>query len=288
MEHILSIMMKQHPIKNDAQLLHALKEAIQEIALFALSKTDFFDHASFYGGSALRIFHGLNRFSEDLDFSLDSTDLQFDFGSYCSALETTFRSLGLSFQIQTKQKTTESFIRSAFLKGNTLEHVLMVEPLLDVAKQIQTSARIQIKLEIDVAPPLGATTEYRYGLSPQPYRIRLYDAGSLMAGKLHAVLCRAWKHRIKGRDLYDYLFFLKQGTKVNLPHLKMRLVETKRWSEEASFSLEDLKKLLHERFQAMDFELAKADVRNFIDDPKELELWSTDFFQSLTDHLLKN
>lgn len=286
MEHILSMMLKRHTVSSDAQFRHALKEVIQEITLFALSKTDFFHVASFYGGSALRIFHGLNRFSEDLDFSLDVPDLSFDLGKYFTALETTFRSYGLSFQIKTKEKTTESFIRSAFLKGNTHEHLLLIEPRPGLIDHIQKSELIQIKLEIDTSPPPLARYEFLYGLEPQPYRVRLYDPSSLMAGKIHAVLCRHWKNRVKGRDLYDYLFFLSRGTKVNLPHLKMRLIESKRWKMQEEFTLADAKRLLKDRFSSLDYDLAKDDVINYITDSSELDLWSAEFFQSITDRKL--
>jgi predicted nucleotidyltransferase component of viral defense system len=285
-EHILSAMLKRHAYANEEQFKHALKEVIQEIALFALSKTDFFQHVSFYGGSALRIFHGLRRFSEDLDFSLDVPNPSFDLNKYFHAMETTFRSYGLNFQIKAKEKTTESFIRSAFLKGNTLEHLLLIEPRPELTSFIQKSELIQIKLEIDTSPPPFASYEYRYGLDPLPYRIRLYDPASLLAGKLHAVLCRQWKHRIKGRDLYDYVFFLSQGIPVNLAHLKMRLVESKRWHSDQPFTLADLKRLLHDRFASLDYGLAKEDVVAFIADPSELELWSAAFFQSITDRKL--
>jgi len=285
-EHILSTMLKRHSYANETQFRHALKEVIQEIALFALSKTDFFHVASFYGGSALRIFHGLHRFSEDLDFSLDVPDPAFDLQKYFLAMETTFRSYGLNFQIKAKEKTTESFIRSAFLKGNKLEHMLLIEPRPELTNFIQKSELIQIKLEIDTSPPSLASYEFRYGLDPLPYRIRLYDPASLLAGKLHAVLCRQWKHRVKGRDLYDYVFFLSQGIRVNLAHLKMRLVESQRWHADQAFTLADLKRLLHDRFESLDYVLAKEDVISFIADPSELELWSAAFFQSITDRKL--
>lgn len=282
----MSMMLKRHPYSNEDQFRHALKEVIQEIALFALSKTDFFHVASFYGGSALRIFHGLNRFSEDLDFSLDVPDPAFDLRKYFAAMETTFRSYGLSFQIKTKEKTTESFIRSTFLKGYTHEYFLLIEPRLGLIDHIQKSELIQIKLEIDNSPPPYATYEYLYGLEPQPYRVRLYDASSLMAGKIHAVLCRTWKNRVKGRDLYDYLFFLARGTKLNLPHLKMRLVESKRWNILDEFHLADAKQLLKERFSSLDYEMAKDDVRSYIVDASELDVWSVEFFQSITERKL--
>lgn len=286
MEHILSSMLKRHPYSNETQFRHALKEVIQEIALFALSKTNFFHVASFYGGSALRIFHGLNRFSEDLDFSLDVPDPAFDLKKYFVAMETTFRSYGLSFQIKAKEKSTESYIRSAFLKGNTHEHLLLIEPRPGLIDHIQKTELIQIKLEIDTSPPPFATYEFLYGLEPQPYRVRLYDPSSLMSGKIHAVLCRTWKNRIKGRDLYDYLFFLAQGTKVNLDHLKMRLVESQRWNVDEEFHLADVKRLLHDRFSSLDYELAKDDVRSYIIDASALDVWSAVFFQSITDRKL--
>ncbi len=285
MEHIVSTMMEKYGPKTGEQTISAFKEVVQEIALSAFGRTDFFEKAAFYGGTALRIFYGLNRFSEDLDFSLEKPEGSFDISRYFSTLETTFSSFGLSFQATLKKKNVESPIQSAFLKGNTAEHVFLIQPQPELAKHIQKNEVIKIKIEIDINPPAFASYEYKFGLLPQPYRVRLYDMGSLFAGKIHALLCREWKNRVKGRDLYDFVFFLSDGSGFNLKHLESRLRQSGRWNGDREMTTDDVKKMLKEKFLSLDYSSARADVTNFISDLRVLDLWGADFFLSLADRL---
>lgn len=211
---------------------NALKEIMQEIVLAGLSKTDFFKNTAFYGGSALRIFHNLDRFSEDLDFTLIARDDNFTLEQYIPMISHTVESLGLSFGIESKDKKIDSNIKSAFLKGNTKEQFLIFYPDSDQNAFIQSNEIIKIKLEIDIDPPLYATTELEYRLLPYPYEVRIYDKPSLFAGKIHAVIARSWKNRVKGRDFYDYVYYLSTNTPVNLKHLEARLRQTKTIGDE--------------------------------------------------------
>ena len=144
---------------------------------------------------------------------------------------------------------------------------------------------IKIKFEIDVNPPSGATYEEKDKLLPSPHRIKLYDKESLFAGKIHAILCRNWKTRTKGRDLYDFIFFIATNTKVNLELLKNKLIESKYINEKDKFDVEILKKLLTKKFKEISFEDAKEDVIPFIKDTTSLNLWNYDFFINLLDEL---
>ena len=128
--------------------------------------------------------------------------------------------------MQEKVKSADSNIKSAFLKGNTKEHILTFYENSDDANLISKDELIRIKFEVDINPPVGATYETKFGLLPSPYRVRLYDLSSLFAGKIHACLCRNWKSRVKGRDFYDYIFFLSISAKVNLQNLKTKLVQS--------------------------------------------------------------
>ena len=261
---------------------NALKEIMQEVVLSGLARAGFFRHAAFYGGTALRIFYGLDRFSEDLDFSLTEPDSDFDLMNYCSQVEKEAAAFGMHMDIKEKQKTKQSAVRSAFMKANTKEHIVMFYGD-EAASSVPKNKRINIKIEVDTDPPAGASFEHRYRLVPAPYEIRLYDAPSLFAGKLHAVLCRNWKTRVKGRDLYDHVFFLSKNTAVNIDHLKMRLVQSSVISEDENFGIPELKKMLRERFAAIDYDQAKADVRPFLRDASQLDLWCEDFFVQISE-----
>ena len=142
-----------------------------------------------------------------------------------------------------------------------------------------------MKFEVDTNPPAGAGIEHRYRLLPAPYELALYDMPSLFAGKVHAVICRAWKNRIKGRDLYDYVFYLSRSASLNTEHLKARLVQSGVWESDALFTLADAKRLLCDRFAAIDYTQAREDVRPFIRDASSLNLWSKDFFCQITEGL---
>ena len=282
---VISEMLKQYHTDGLTDKKNAVKEIMQEIVLCGLSRAGFFQKAAFYGGTALRIFYGLDRFSEDLDFSLVTPDPSFELSAYFPTLRKEAASYGLNVEISEKEKTRESAIRSAFLKGNTKEHMLLFYAADSAAAGIAGNETIKIKFEVDTNPPAGATIEHKYRLLPAPYDISLYDMPSLFAGKAHAVICRAWKSRVKGRDLYDYVFYLSRKATLNTEHLKARLVQSDVWKAEEAFTIEDARKLLCARFDEIDYSQAKEDVRPFIKDTASLDLWSADFFKQITEAL---
>lgn len=282
MNNILGEMLKKYHAETLDEKKHAVKEIIQEIVLCGLSRARFFDKAAFYGGTALRIFYGLDRFSEDLDFSLKAPDKDFNLAEYFPLVEKEVNSFGLHLKTEEKLKTAESNIRSAFLKGNTKEHLLLFYADNDFSSDVGKGEILKIKFEVDTDPPSGANFEHRYSLKPMPYEVTLYDLPSLFAGKIHAVLCRGWKNRIKGRDLYDYIFYLQKGASVNIEHLKQRLVQSGAWEKDKELLLADVKELLSKRFDDIDYENAKADVKDFIRDKTSLNIWSAEFFKAIT------
>ena len=285
MNNVIREMLTRFSINELTEKKDALKEVLQEVILCGLSRAGFFQRTAFYGGTALRIFHGLDRFSEDLDFSLQTADVSFSLSDFFSVLRKEVASFGLNLEITEKVKTRESAIQSAFLKGNTKEHMLMFFNADQSVESIPGNEKIKIKFEVDTNPPASASFERRYRLLPVPYEVMLYDMPSLFAGKVHAVICRAWKSRIKGRDLYDYVFFLSKGAHLNTDHLKARLVQSGIWDSEDSFSIADAKRLLCDRFEAIDYSQAKADVIPFLKDSASLEIWSADFFRQITEGL---
>lgn len=284
MNSVIQNMLAKYNIKNKTDETNAMKEIIQEIVLCGLSRGGFFDVAAFYGGTALRIFYGLNRFSEDLDFALLKPDKEFDLSKYFSYIEKEVESYGLNLIITTKQKTKESNITSAFLKGDTKEHILKFFPNENM-KNVTSLKDIKIKFEVDVNPPSGAEYEFKYKLLPSPHQIRLYDESSLFAGKIHAVLCRGWNNRVKGRDLYDYIFYLSKNTKVNIELVKQKLIDSKVDGVDNSFDVSKLKSMLNEKFNQINYVEAKEDILPFIEDTDSLNLWSKEFFTEITNEL---
>ena len=283
MQTILTQMLAKYETNGPKEKKNAIKEVVQEVALCGLSRAGFFKLVAFYGGTALRIFYGLDRFSEDLDFSLISPNPNFELHPYFSGLEKELASAGLKFTVEEKAKSVDSHIKSAFLKGNTKEHIISIYDEQNI--NINPDEVIKIKFEVDVNPPAFATFENKYGLLPSPYQVKLYDMPSLFAGKIHAVICRAWKNRIKGRDLYDYVFYIANQAKVNLPHLQARLKDSGVLKENDIFTIETLKSMLNERFDTIDYEEAKKDVLPFIKDSSKLDLWSKDFFIDISKNL---
>ena len=198
-----------HP-KSQDEAFSALREIMQEVALAGLQRAGFFEKAAFYGGTALRIFYGLERFSEDLDFSLLEIDPDFSLDSYFEAIITEFDALGMKVTIAEKKKQKESSIDSAFLKSATVWKELILEGIIPQSG-VKLMPSIKIKLEVDRLPPLGFETEEKLLLRPFSFYVKCFTPPSLFAGKMHALLFRKWQKRVKGRDWYDLEWYIKKG-----------------------------------------------------------------------------
>ena len=284
MNELILQMLAKYPANSLYEKKNALREIIQEMALCGLARAGFFKHTAFYGGTALRIFYGLDRFSEDLDFSLTEITPGFELKPFFPVLEKELHAFGLNMEVQEKEKPSDARIQSAFLKGNTKEQLLLVfgdEPLAG----IHAGEKIKIKFEVDTDPPAYAGFEHRYRMLPAPYEIQLYDAPSLFAGKLHAILCRNWQSRVKGRDLYDYVFLLSRGIPVKLAHLQARLAQNACLDLGETLSREKLKEALVQRFERINYRLAREDAAPFVRDAQALAVWSPAFFIEITDEL---
>lgn len=285
MNNIIEQMLSKYEIKNINDQINALKEIIQEIVLAGLSRGGFFNEAAFYGGTALRIFYNLDRFSEDLDFALVTKNKEFELSKFFVYIEKELKAYGINLEIHSKQKQINSNITSAFLKGDTLEHILKFFPSEENHVYDKLLKDLKIKFEVDINPPIGATYEYKYKLLPSPHEIRLYDKESLFAGKIHAILCRGWKIRTKGRDLYDYIFFLANNTKVNVELVKNKLIESNYIDKNDKFDINILKELLIEKFSQINYNDSKEDVIPFIKNVEFLDIWSKEFFISITEKI---
>ena len=281
----MEAMLGRYEPRNNTERENALKEIIQEIALAGLSRGGFFSRAAFYGGTCLRMFHGLNRFSEDLDFAVLEKDPSFKLDAFFPALEREFVSYGIDIDIETKNKKDNETVQSAFLKGNTLMLFMTFFPKSEDAKKVIPNQKMKIKFEVDIDNPEGGKTEFRYRMLPAPYEVRIFDEATLFSGKIHAVLCRAYNNRVKGRDYYDYLFYVGKGSSFNLRYLENKLKNTGIIAPDTSLTLETVKQMLEEKFRSVDYDAAKADVSSFISDRYDLDLWKPELFISTLNEL---
>ena len=281
MNSSLEMMIDKYDVHDRGEKENVIKEIIQEIALAGLSRGGFFNKAAFYGGTCLRIFHGLDRFSEDLDFALLNKDPDFKLDDFFPVLKKEFDSYGIDMNIETKTKEANKDIQSAFLKGNTLMLMMHFFPKNEDGEKIIKSQKIKIKFEIDIDNPEGGITEFKYRLLPAPYEVQVFDESTLFAGKIHAILCRDYKNRVKGRDYYDYLFYIAKGSKINLRYLENKLKNTGGIIiETESLTLDKVKELLADKFNAVDYEFAKDDVASFVSNKESLKLWKKELFLS--------
>ena len=279
MTNAIETMLEKYNPQNNDDRENAIKEILQEIALAGLSRGGFFEKVAFYGGTCLRIFYGLDRFSEDLDFALLENDLNFTLDEYFPYLEKEFQSFGIEMIVESKVKDENSEIRSAFLKGNTLILMMSFSPKSEDAKRVVSNKKIKIKFEVDINNPSGGETINKYRMLPSPYEIKIFNESTLFAGKIHAIICREYKNHVKGRDFYDYLFYVSKGAKINLNYLENKLKNTGgKIQNDEKLTLEKVKELLKNRFESVDYESAKEDVKNFINDVESLKLWNKDLF----------
>ena len=269
--------------KTDKDYQQALREIMQQIALAGLYRGGFFEKAAFYGGTALRIFYGLNRFSEDLDFSLLQSDENFRLNNYLKVIEDEFIAQGMAVSIKTKEKTVQSNIESAFLKLETLWSELVLESVLPQFG-LKQSIGLKIKIEVDTKPPLGFETEEKLLLKPFSFYVKCFAIEDLFAGKMHALLFRKWGNNVKGRDWYDMEWYIRRGTSLNIEHFLLRAKDSGDW-EKDTMTEEEFRKLLNERIETVNLEIAKNDAKRFIADQKALDIWSKNYFKDLIQHL---
>lgn len=280
MNEAIERMMALYTCRTTEDYVRALREILQEIALLGLWRSKFFERAAFYGGTALRLLYGLDRYSEDLDFSLLLPSKRFDLSRYGQALEREMESFG--FEVSFDQKAAAAnAVQSAFLKVDTVKQLLVIEAGEKLVRQLPRGRILKVKLEIDTDPPQGFETEVRYLLHPVPFWVRSYALPDLFAGKMHAVLCRRWKNRVKGRDWYDLVWFISNHPQLHLSHLEKRMVQTGDWEEGRPLAGKDFYSITDKVIDAVDIEGARKEVEPFVRDPAALQVWSDDFFHSV-------
>lgn len=277
---IIKEKLRRYRATNALEEANAVKEILQEIALYALWRAKFFEQALFQGGTSLRILHGLPRFSEDLDFILRAPDTSFDWPPYLHTLTEIVGQFGLRLDAQPRGRMDKA-IRQALLKDNS------------IASQLDLSfagsgrpKTIQIKLEIDVNPPSGSAEETSYLDFPLDYVVRHQDLPSNFALKIHALLCRGF---LKGRDWFDFSWYVSRGVVPNLALLRNALVQAGPWSgdEALQVDLPWINDALSAAIAQIDWANAAEDVRRFLRPAEQtsLELWSEDFFLAKTQKL---
>lgn len=286
MHEAVARMLAKYEIQSLDDRVRALREIIQEVALLGLWRARFFEHAAFYGGTALRILHGIDRFSEDLDFSLLAPSDDFSLERYSAALEEEVRAFGFNVRVEPVVKSAQSAVQSAFLKANTRNELLVIETADRVAQDLPPGQVLKIKVEVDTDPPPGFLTATRYLLLPIPFAVRCYTLPSLFAGKMHALLCRKWKNRVKGRDWYDLVWYAANHPQLNLHHLEQRMRQTGHWSEAAPLTHAAFEELLKDAIACLDIEQARQDVAPFVRDHQTLALWSQEFFRDVATRIV--
>jgi len=257
---------------------------MQEITLAGLYRSGFFEKAAFYGGTALRIFHGMDRFSEDLDFSLLTNDQGFVFDRHFNAVIKEFSALGIEVEIQTKKKAKDTAIQSAFLKSNTHVHDLTLKGIK--VKTWSTPRPVKIRFEVDTIPPGNFDTEELLLLQPFSFYVKCFTIPDLFAGKLHALLYRGWKNRVKGRDWFDFEWYVRMAHPVSLRHFLARAQQSGAFDGVEVLTIEALHQILHARVEEVDFEQAKTDVKPFLSNVEALDIWSDDYFHALVNRVV--
>lgn len=265
--------------QNEEEILSALREIMQEITLAGLSRTDFFEKAAFYGGTALRIFYGMDRYSEDLDFSLLKPNSDFSIEPYFKAILDEFKSLGLTVSIKEKKRTKETAIDSAFLKAETIWQEVVLEDIIEETG-VRSNKTLKIKIEVDRQPPLNFKTEEKLLLRPFSFYVKCFTKPSLFAGKMHALLFRKWKNRVKGRDWYDLEWYIKKGIPLDVNHFITRAKDTNDWHDDR-ISNEQIIELLNTKIKSVSFSSIKEDVIRFIQNDDGLTIWSPEYFKDL-------
>lgn len=281
MNPALETILRRYKCETRLQYERALKEILQELTLVGLWRAHFFEHAAFYGGTALRILYGLDRFSEDLDFTLLAPNSKYSLEPYHEAIRKELSSYGFSVEIDTKDKSLATPIHSAFIKTNTLSELLKIGIPRNLARGLHPDMLLKIKLEVDTDPAPAYDVETRFLLTPFSIGIRTVTLRDIFAGKMHAVLFREWKGRVKGRDWYDWHWLVRQKAILSLQRLAIHMQRTGTLQNDEILTRERFEKLMLDKIERVDFASAKADMQPFVTDSAQIADWSVDLFRYL-------
>jgi len=271
-------MVAKYDCRSMNEYVNALREILQDIALLGLWRAKFFENAAFYGGTALRVLYGLDRFSEDMDFSLLKPSDKFDLSGYAASLQKEIEGFGFDVRFEDVEKKMQSPIQSAFLKANTRKQLLVIKIDEEILAEIPRGKVLKIKLEVDTNPPQGFGTQTRYLIQPIPFAVRAFVLYDMFAGKMHAILCRNWKKRVKGRDWYDLVWYASNYPQLHLSHLEMRMRQTGDWKGDLPLTKASFKDLFVEKVSSLNVDQVRKGVEPFVRNPQDLAVWSREFF----------
>lgn len=278
MNNVIEQLIQNYNPRNSDEVKNAIREITQSIVLIGLSRSNFFSKASFYGGTALRIFYGLNRYSEDLDFTLNAVDESFSLAPYIHSIVNVAKSYGIDLNVEVKSKKIETPIESASTKLNTFQMFISFNIDERLTSRLHKDELIKVKFEVDCNPSLGFNVESKWITEPELASINVLDIESLFAGKLHAILCRNYKNTVKGRDFYDFIFYINKKIKPNLNYLKNKLIESNILDKDDAFTIDILKEMLVQRFNQIDFKQVRDDAQKFVMKNEDLSLYCKELF----------
>lgn len=285
MNDLLKQLISKPSPESEQDILQLLRESLQSLSLLGLWRSNFFEHAAFYGGTALRILYGLDRFSEDLDFSLLKPNPDFTFEKYKDFIKRELEAFGFEVNFEVKEKSQRSEIESAFIKTNTLNQLILIEAPASITSAFDKQKVLKVKLEVDTNPPPGFDTEMKYVFSPIQFAVKSFTLPSLFAGKMHAILCRKWKTRVKGRDWYDFAWYVGNYPELKIKHLEERMRQSGDYTEAEELTKEKLLDNLNTTIDKLDIDKARQEVEPFVDNKTSLELWSKEFFRAAVEKI---
>jgi hypothetical protein len=254
---ILAERLKRFAVADEADEKQATQEIIQEFILYSLSKTSFFENGLFHGGTALRILYNINRYSEDLDFSLIRPDKDFQWNPYLEQIKKNMAQYGCALEAKARSETGAA-VKKAFIKDNSIGQILN----FSWASRGGTPEKVRIKLEVDANPPGGNKVIEKKLVFPFPYTVKSEDLPSLFAGKCHALLCREY---VKGRDWYDFLWYVEKKIEPNYRYLSAMLNQSGPWGNQGvKADRAWLENVLKEKINNLDMDTVKLDILKFV------------------------
>jgi predicted nucleotidyltransferase component of viral defense system len=282
MNEAIQRMIGRYELRRVEDYVRALREIIQEIALLGLWRSKFFERAALYGGTALRVLYGMDRYSEDLDFSLLKHSSDFDISLYSEALKKEVQSFGFDATVTKKEKRISTPIQSAILKIGLLWHLKEIGATDELVRQFPSRQVLKVRIDIDTAPTQGFETEIRFLLQPIPFSVKTFVLSDMFASKMHAILCRRWKSRVKGRDWYDLVWFAANHPRLNLVHLEMRMSQGGHLKKGERLTQEHFIGLISKAIEGLDVNQARKEVEPFAINPEALKVWSKEFFYDVS------